>query len=167
MMPFKMQDDSMTLAWAYPVDPVVLGGRLHAYYEYNKEIITFSQCCAKMEAKLPPEILDMITDMLKDNEEPFENFIKDQLPRHRCITYTCKPSEHLTEDEIESLDMERNSLMFERECDEWVHINPGVSARHTRTAEEYLPCYAKPDAKMQEAIDVTIADCFDLKQAPC
>ena len=141
-----MSKDGITLAWAHPVDPLILGTRVQAYFEFSQRITALSDCCSRIKAKLPVEIWNSILDTVE--EDLFEAILKDWLPRHQCVTNTCEASEHLDEDELKALNLDRVGPLFKPEYEKWMRRR--YSSRHGQTFWKYLPRYKEQTFAMQE-----------------
>ena len=91
------------LAWAVPIDPVTVTASLIAYESTYEEIRTFRTCASSASPlrKLPPEILTSITDLVLSSARTKN--INAYTPLFDCLTGTCIPEDHYTEEELGAL----------------------------------------------------------------
>ena len=99
--------DSITVAWAVPVQTDLLGARLEAHIMSKSSIHVFKLCVKYGQTsgaavgKLPPELVNTVVGHIY---HPIFNEIRAQWSKKQlCVNNSCSPSDHFSRDEIEEL----------------------------------------------------------------
>ena len=101
-----IMDPTITLAWAMPVNHVQLAPRLLSYTASKAAVTVLRLGAQKVASKplgrLPPEIVEMIADNIRDNE--YDRRIGTWTKAQKCIANTCSPSHHYSRAELSDID---------------------------------------------------------------
>jgi len=131
---------NISVGWAIPVDPAILGARLSAYAETDEAINTFKLCArssqpdAKPISRLPPELVEMVTGMVQD--DAFHQHVLNWESHMRCLSCTCDYRDHVDKETLQEAmskfccDYEFEDYIMENnlDCDEhvrrvWADLN--------------------------------------------
>ena len=94
-------DGSISLAWAVEFNYTQLGARLEAYAGTKRAISIFRTCVKHSSnppvSKLPPELVVLITDALKD--AVYASKVPEWNKARRCMYGECQTRDHFTNSE--------------------------------------------------------------------
>lgn len=136
--------DKISLAWAVRVDYTQLGARLEAFVETKAAISTFRACVShagsKKMSKLPPEIISMIANSIKDIV--YLPKIRQWLGARKCVLNKCRPRDHFTTSELSDF---YTIVSSSTDVDEYLYADS--MAIHERTARNHLKKITMPSTK--------------------
>lgn len=99
--------NNVTVAWATPVDPFILGAQVEAYTESKAPISTFQLCVkyagahGKALGRLPPELVENVVGHIRRAivEQRLRHWQKMEL----CCKDECSAFDHYSEEELLNL----------------------------------------------------------------
>lgn len=141
--------NTVTVAWAIPVDIVTLGPQLEGYVECNDAISAFKDCIKRAHAdaslgQLPPELVEIIATLI--HQPIFEERNRWWQKHLRCSSSKCSAFDHdLSVEEILELEQEYrsgNDLKPDDSLDEgcwedYVEESGTVAEKHETFAEDF------------------------------
>ena len=132
-------DHHIDIAWALEIPHAQLGARLEAYIETKPTITAFRACLRQLrlppKAEIPPEILQMILNALRDATYEPKISMWDQ--GRRCLQDDCETVDHFTRDYIADYKFTHPS-----EIDELLWKER--TEQHLITVEDYLLKFEPP-----------------------
>lgn len=132
-------NDKVHLAWAVKVDHAQLGARLEAYKATKAAVTTLKACMVhspiRAMSQLPPEVVDMISDDLKDIA--YVPKIRAWLAIDRCLRHTCSPREHFQPRRLRHLLKTLRKYVRDEE-DEYQYLWNESLPIHEKTLENHL-----------------------------
>ena len=98
--------NGITVTWATPVDAAELGARMESYVETKASVHVFKLCAQHAQpgtplGRLSPELIEMIVTEVQN--AAFAKQLETWQESTRCCANKCRPSEHLSEEDRESL----------------------------------------------------------------
>ena len=143
--------NSITIAWATPVDAATLGARMEAHAKSKATIHTFRLCVqhAPPDAplgRLPPELVEIVAAQVQQSR--FEKRMKKWEKSVNCAAGVCSPSDHFSQKEILSMksdlglccQTDDESDDSDCECFEEHLLNHGIGDdEHMQAVETFLP----------------------------
>lgn len=101
-----MLPNGIAVTWATPVDAAELGARMESYVETKASVHVFRLCVEHAQpgaplGRLSPELIDIIATEVQ--HATFKKRLETWQQNTRCCAGTCRPSEHLNEEDYASL----------------------------------------------------------------
>lgn len=98
--------NSITIAWAIPVDAATLGARMEAHAQSKATIHTFRLCVQHAPpgaplGRLPPELVEIVAARIQ--QSLFKKRMKKWKKSVNCAAGDCYPSDHFSQKEILSM----------------------------------------------------------------
>ncbi|KAL2047954.1 hypothetical protein ABVK25_011183 [Lepraria finkii] len=98
--------NSITIAWAMPVDAATLGARMEAHAKSKATIHTFRLCVQHAPpgaplGRLPPELVEIVAARIQ--QSLFKKRMKKWKKSVNCAAGDCYPSDHFSQKEILSM----------------------------------------------------------------
>ena len=143
--------NSITIAWAMPVDAATLGARMEAHAKSKATIHTFRLCVQHAPpgaplGRLPPELVEIVAARIQ--QSLFKKRMKKWKKSVNCAAGDCYPSDHFSQKEILSM---KSDLAFccqtddegddgYCECFEMHLLNNDIGDNeHMQTVKTFLP----------------------------